>query len=432
MFEWEYIRVMNRNYLKTLSQKQQTEESFQYRMLTSEPIRGLLSAKVRNFDGAVCLLYDISSKISINGIYGEKKINLEELHRFFFFLKHTIKNMEAYFLTADNLVLLPDFIFQEPDTKEFFFLYYPDSGIEEGENLEQLYTFLLSILDHEDEALTECFYGLYEHLEDLSGIFWVEEIYKNLDRLRNERQENMKDPFPEKNTDECEALFEPIDSVPNFEEKQTFSLEQKGELKEKCKRAFLMCIIYACAMGGCVYFIYSRYFFSILENVIFLGGIATLTLVLAIGMFFWLRQKETSEKTPHEGMKDVYENDFESYRVEENAFGDAMYGKTIYIEAAEVENKLYGIGKENRNILEMTKYPFTLGKKEGAVDAVLSDESVSRIHARFLQMDKELFLEDLNSTNGTYKNGILLAPREKVRVEPEDQLQFGKLKFLFR
>ena len=41
-------------------------------------------------------------------------------------------------------------------------------------------------------------------------------------------------------------------------------------------------------------------------------------------------------------------------------------------------------------------------------------------------------MEDLNSTNGTCKNGLMLAPHERVEVESEDEIWFGKQQFIFR
>ena len=107
-------------------------------------------------------------------------------------------------------------------------------------------------------------------------------------------------------------------------------------------------------------------------------------------------------------------------------------GKTMFFETEEVENKLYGIGKKNRRMIQMDKFPFIIGKKEGSVDGVIDDASVSRLHVRFFRKEEILWMEDLNSTNGTYKNGIMLLPHEKVEVQPEDEIRFGKLQFIYR
>ena len=75
---------------------------------------------------------------------------------------------------------------------------------------------------------------------------------------------------------------------------------------------------------------------------------------------------------------------------------------------------------------------FLIGKQKDDVNMVLNDESVSRIHARISLEGNLVYLEDLNSTNGTFKNGLRLQPYEKRRIEENDEIRFGKLLFVFR
>ncbi|MDE6700150.1 MAG: FHA domain-containing protein, partial [Acetatifactor sp.] len=80
----------------------------------------------------------------------------------------------------------------------------------------------------------------------------------------------------------------------------------------------------------------------------------------------------------------------------------------------------------------LEKENVTIGKQKGEVDLVLEDESVSRLHARIYVEDRIVYLEDLNSTNGTFKNGLRLQPYEKRRLEEGDEVRFGKLLFIYR
>lgn len=41
-------------------------------------------------------------------------------------------------------------------------------------------------------------------------------------------------------------------------------------------------------------------------------------------------------------------------------------------------------------------------------------------------------MEDLNSTNGTFKNGLRLNPYEKRKLEQGDELRFGQTEFIYR
>lgn len=82
--------------------------------------------------------------------------------------------------------------------------------------------------------------------------------------------------------------------------------------------------------------------------------------------------------------------------------------------------------------IPLQKLPITVGKMAGAVDLVLNDQSVSRLHARISRDGNRFFITDLNSTNGTFRNGMRLEPNASEIIEPGDEIGIGKLKFIYR
>lgn len=60
------------------------------------------------------------------------------------------------------------------------------------------------------------------------------------------------------------------------------------------------------------------------------------------------------------------------------------------------------------------EFPLVPGKeivigRSGEIDMILAEDMVSRRHARIVFQGDEIFIEDMNSTNGTFVNG------EKIR-----------------
>lgn len=112
----------------------------------------------------------------------------------------------------------------------------------------------------------------------------------------------------------------------------------------------------------------------------------------------------------------------------------ARYGETVFMDLRKqkMEYKLYALDKKNKKHIELTQFPFTIGKMAGCVDCVLADDSISRLHARIEKQDEKVFLTDMNSTNGTYKNGLRMEPSETVELEPGDEIRFGKLNYCYR
>ncbi|MCR5414460.1 MAG: FHA domain-containing protein, partial [Kiritimatiellae bacterium] len=66
----------------------------------------------------------------------------------------------------------------------------------------------------------------------------------------------------------------------------------------------------------------------------------------------------------------------------------------------------------------------TIGREVGNTIAPLAADGLSRKHAKIYLKDGKWFVEDLGSTNGSYRQGQKLSgPAE---LSPRDMLQFGK------
>ena len=119
---------------------------------------------------------------------------------------------------------------------------------------------------------------------------------------------------------------------------------------------------------------------------------------------------------------------------EETNYGEEEYGRTVFMEekgeGARPFHKL--CTPQGRLLAKVEGDSLSIGKKKEEVDLALEDSSVSRLHARITLQDGEVCLEDLNSTNGTFKNGLRLQPYEKRRLEEGDEIKFGKILLIFR
>lgn len=71
----------------------------------------------------------------------------------------------------------------------------------------------------------------------------------------------------------------------------------------------------------------------------------------------------------------------------------------------------------------------SIGRKDGN-SIIMADQHVSGNHAQILVRNNGLFLEDLNSTNGTYLNGNKLKGRAKLSNKDEIRIGSGVFKIL--
>ncbi len=70
--------------------------------------------------------------------------------------------------------------------------------------------------------------------------------------------------------------------------------------------------------------------------------------------------------------------------------------------------------------------PVTVGRRRG-VEIQLPSPSVSFIHARLFVRDSLWFVEDLRSSNGTWRNGVRMVPGRPHPIASGDTIRFGKV-----
>ncbi len=68
--------------------------------------------------------------------------------------------------------------------------------------------------------------------------------------------------------------------------------------------------------------------------------------------------------------------------------------------------------------------------RSGKNDIVIADPYISGSHARFTPRDGQYYIEDLNSTNGTFVNDTRLKNEPKV-LRNGDRIQMGQVEFVF-
>ena len=81
----------------------------------------------------------------------------------------------------------------------------------------------------------------------------------------------------------------------------------------------------------------------------------------------------------------------------------------------------------NRADLDRQQGGFTVGRHPLLVDHVLDGKRLSKRHARFSGGSGSVFVEDLNSSNGTSVNGTACPPFQPVQIRPGDVVDVGDI-----
>lgn len=123
----------------------------------------------------------------------------------------------------------------------------------------------------------------------------------------------------------------------------------------------------------------------------------------------------------------------ESYSFEPEDYPQESKNPTVFLgcETEQILGELKYEGNGTEQNMTVTSPVFLIGSRKEETDGVLHNETVSRIHARITKEKDSYYLEDMNSTNGTYHNGELLNYKEKVLLEKNDKISFAKENYRF-
>ncbi len=420
MLESKYYKDMNHNYLILKCREEQINDKYQLKMITENKIPSLLDCSTRFINGESFLYYEVNSLQSLKTLYEYKKINKDKAIRILTGFRGILREIQTFLLTDSRLLLSPEYIFVNWETEETYFVYYPYETGETENSIQTFMEFMIGVIDHQDEQLVDMVYGLCQLAE--RGRFAADELDYYLEENNTCHIQKEQNIYVEEPIEEAEA--EPV-YVP--------SIEKEQEIK------FFITALTSAAGAATILYIQNRYLLTSQEILITWVLLFTFALILLItGMLYLiLKFSRCSEKRPAaEALPRPEKNSEEKSKPVSSPEEPApeRYGDTVFLYSTEEvkENKLYGMNKGNKHHIDLNKLPCTIGKMTGCTDYCIAEASISRMHVKFTGKDNTVFMTDLNSTNGTYKNGLRLQPSETVQIEPGDEIRLGKLTFCYR
>ena len=101
------------------------------------------------------------------------------------------------------------------------------------------------------------------------------------------------------------------------------------------------------------------------------------------------------------------------------------YTECFSEENTETQWELIYKGDGMEQDLRLTAFPYLVGTDKETVQGALVSRTVSRIHAKLYMEEDRLYVEDYNSTNGTYVNRRLLPMNTPAELHPGDRVVFA-------
>ena len=460
----KYIRDFRHNYL-VIEKEDSGQDGYLIKMITENSINGLIPCQERMINGESLLYYDITSRQSIQSILEAQPLQMRHLQKLFSGLRTISEVMEKYLLNPEDLLLLPEFVYMDMATWEYSFIYYPEGTREENMSFRDLNEFFMQHMDTENMLLVEAVYQMADLLNRQQFVLdelitWFQENYdeerieqgvkeqndmmtqsdwnrsmqtQNMHRNHGSQRQGVQEEkagwkqgtqgtAQEMSSDEREKnrrtqWRENVNSRSRNERIQEqqhmaepWMMQEKGQEQKDTRNS------------------------GIRETTMSYVRFPESEEKKSFGrrLVEWVFPNRKRRKKGHTADASRYIR-YQDITEPEKTPEPDEYGHTVFIPWVEnSDNKLYGIGKSNKYHIPLQKLPITVGKMAGAVDLVLNDQSVSRLHVRISRDGNRFFITDLNSTNGTFRNGMRLEPNASEIIEPGDEIGIGKLKFIYR
>jgi len=458
--EYFFCKEQQHNYLVIHCENSSQNLIYQRKMLELKTLNNIVPVNVRDIDGEIFNYYNITSHISMRQFFGTRKLTMNDFRELINGMRMACIEADKYMLETGRIRISPDFIFYDFINSKYSFIY--DTSKEDDNNLNsevsEFLDYLLDAVSSDDVSATDYVYKLYEFGEkreidiwDMCSLFpndtgeeltLNECIYSDSNEVYTEDRMgkgSYKTAIDKEKNMELATAYNDADYV--------YGCKQMNAYKPKYS---FLCI----GALGIIICVIVFILMELNENemVIMYAGGAFSMLIFIAGLLLPFA-KRVKNRNIDEKVEDLdtlikdtnlcqevkmqdfvatSKKTFERKNINDDL--EAESGQTVFFSEEMVEGryKLFSTDKKNKTHIELDKIPGTIGKLANYADYVIDDESISRIHARISRNDDGLFIEDLNSTNGIFINGIRLRPNETMYIEPGDEIRLGRKNYCLR
>lgn len=441
MENFSYVQDGGRNYLKS---EPVGEVDYIVGMFAHNDIPAFVpvSFKSLNLENYFC--YNMNGLIPINQSFEMNKLTADRIEAFLRSIIKVAKSLEEFLLPFDRLITDEAYIYESFGKKDEFYWIY---GIESGNaTFTRLFERLLDRVDYKDDSAVKMIYSLYQAAKESEGMQGVS-TGGSLQRIREKAEEILSAPHMSLDMRARELI--------RAENERNSIKRLKGIETGTGDKACSKEIEGADSMA--------RRYRAEAESKKARSQRVDLedTPKAKISLFKKRQNEEKSDKTmfvksklkkvwdylnadigskPEKlvDLQAVGENEI-SYNVREvkqpkiEASDNAGEATTL-LTGAMISNGIYCLKPEdtNEDNILLTEFPFFIGKSGDKTHHTIEDSTVSRFHARIDREEEELWLTDLNSTNGTFLNGIRLMPFGRMRVNKGDSIVISRKRYEFK
>ena len=390
---------------------------FDERLILKKKLPGLIPVERCFMDGRGEYWYQITGKQSLDTYCRLQDVSVAFIEQVILSVCSEIEILEWNLLDINCLQLEPELVYISNQTQEVLFCVYPENTQDISLGFQQLMEYLLTRIDHKDEEMVRLGYGIYE--KTLREGYNILDIREFIVQRRNERNPQIQDNSERDSLGKAAEGKRWSDKVAKQDRirnvDRTGKQEEKGVLKKQVDET--------CPVSE--------------------TGVRDWRNELGKTQEIWAAMQETwghirellkkplmPERTKK---KELSQADFFYDTEEEEELEPVIeIHPTVCIGQGNLreEGLLLYEGRDTYPDYHIQKEVCTVGKDQ-ASDLLLQKETVSRHHAKIRKMEDGYYIEDLNSTNGTYLNDELLSYKEPRLLHSSDLICFADVKYRF-
>lgn len=406
--EIEMIRELTGKYMKITVEDKAGE--FGEGILRYNHLKGILGAQVHQVDNKPQYLYEIGDWVSLSELFRKGQLTANDLRLLIRQLIQLFEEIRQYLLDEKDLVLISDYMFYDEKKRQIFVAYLDGFDHDVGEGISRLLEQCMDGMNHHDKELVFLVYGLHK-------------IVKGKDFSLKQMTDFLGEPERRQEIP-ARTAAKPRKVEPSAGDgKEGVEKKAYGLAKRARRRSLTRTAVYLAA--GVI--VFAAVFSSGLLSRTSSGQtdmIKTVVLILAIVLFEgYAIGKEWYGVDPDKSQTKDEKDD------RTTVLADAGSDDTVVLDESEPHIKYVNLIPEDwrREEISMRKTPFFIGKSDEKADGVIREGEISRVHAKLVAEEDELFLIDQESTNGTYVNGIRLLPWERRKIENGDKIGFSSI-----
>lgn len=430
--EISYIKDGNRNTMIIKDIKIEKND-YKLQMVLNNHIEGLVPISVESINNETMLYYDISSKTQMSNMFTRKQMSGKELYIFIKDIKMLSERMSEYLLTLDNIIFDTDLIFFNRQKGKYEFCYISENKEDYQVNLRTLFDKLLEYIDHNDKEAVLIAYGIQQMTTNAD--FTLQDLLKcafeNIQEYKKEKSSS------EKIRAEDIVKIDVEDKNENSKEKHGIRKKNKKEDKKGNKKENIKQNEKKNEKKNILKSITGMFkrkdkykteedldFFDYLEEEdSFVAEESGTYKAEAYG-------EETYKKEMHKNAGDYFDNSIKNFYVSNSQQFQEDKTMVLINPLLSKDIKLVAVGTEIPINIKPSNYPYIIGKSSSSSDFCIDSAVISRVHVRITEELGDFFVEDLNSTNGTFLNGEKLEPHKLLQIEVGDKITLANIDFV--